>query len=243
MLTSKARQRHNKNLPLYIKNITKVFLFMVFLVVLYNVVETCKQYFPIKSVKVYGVHHLDQQAMQQSLLPLVSKGFFAIRVETIKDDLLKSPWVAKASVQRVWPDKVLITVVEKKPVALWNSDSLISNNGEIFTPDNMDNLEPLPTLVGPEGQQISILEQYKKLNNLLLPLHFKIERLELTPEHCWSVKFDNGMKLSVGYKDVLTRMTHFVKVYPKIIGDRATDVDYVDLRYSNGLAVKWKTIT
>jgi len=40
----------------------------------------------------------------------------------------------------------------------------------------------------------------------------------------------------------LTHISHFVKVYPKIIGERANQVDYVDLRYSNGLAIHWKNI-
>jgi cell division septal protein FtsQ len=31
-----------------------------------------------------------------------------------------------------------------------------------------------------------------------------------------------------------------VKVYPKIVGMHESDVEYIDLRYSNGIAVKWK---
>jgi cell division septal protein FtsQ len=41
----------------------------------------------------------------------------------------------------------------------------------------------------------------------------------------------------------LTRLSHFVKVYPKIIGERAAQVEYIDLRYQDGLAIRWKTIT
>lgn len=65
--------------------------------------------------------------------------------------------------------------------------------------------------------------------------------LELTPGQTWRLTLDNGIKLRVGHKDVLTRLADFVKVYTKIIRDREHDVDYVDLRYGNGLAVRWKT--
>lgn len=242
MLTSRVRKQQKTNLNLYSKIAAKIILFLLFLVTLYFTVEKFKSNFPIKSVKIYGVQHVDQESMQLALTPLVSKGFFAIDVDTIKDRLLKSPWVSNAVVQRIWPDKVMITVVERTPVARWNDGRLLSSNGEIFTPDASSYPNDLPVLVGPDGQHIEMLQYYKKLSSLLTPLRFKISRLELTPELSWNLTFDNGMRLNVGNKDVLTRMGHFVKVYPKIIGDRIADVEYIDLRYANGLAVRWKTV-
>ena len=61
----------------------------------------------------------------------------------------------------------------------------------------------------------------------------------MTSDLSWNMMFNNGIKMHVGYKDVLTRISHFVKVYPKIVGERANDVEYIDLRYSNGMAVRW----
>ncbi len=101
--------------------------------------------------------------------------------------------------------------------------------------------DSLPKFIGPDGEQLHVLEYYNKINQLLEPVHVKIARLELTPYQSWIMTFDNGMKVNIGYKDVLTRIEHFVKVYPKIVGKRASDVEYVDLRYQNGLAVRWKT--
>jgi cell division protein FtsQ len=86
-------------------------------------------------------------------------------------------------------------------------------------------------------------QYYAKMASVLAPLHFRITRLELTPTMTWSITLDNGMKLNVGHKDILTRLDHFVKVYSKIVGDRVAEVDYIDLRYPNGMAVRWKTVT
>ena len=41
----------------------------------------CRDYFPIKTVRIYGVNHVDQQEVQDLLLPLVNQGFFTINVE------------------------------------------------------------------------------------------------------------------------------------------------------------------
>lgn len=199
-------------------------------------------YFPIKNVKVYGGAHLNHEAMQHFLKPYVDRGFFNVNVEAIKDRLMQVAWVSDVSVQRVWPDQVNITVLEKNPIARWNHMSLLSEQGELFIPEEGIASLNLPDLIGPEGEQITVMNDYNQMNSLLKPLHFTITRLELTDDQTWNVTLSNGIKLTMGSKDILTHLTHFVKVYPKIIGSRADDVDYIDLRYSNGLAVKWKTV-
>lgn len=201
------------------------------------------QQFPIRHVKVYGIQHIDQADIRRLLQPLVSKGFFGVQVERVKERLLQNAWVADVSVRRTWPDQVVVSVSERNPIASWNNHGLLSANGELFNPGAKSFPAKLPHFVGPEGEQIHMLRFYAKINNLLAPLHFKITNLELTSYQAWNITLDNGMKVNAGYKDVLTRLSHFVKVYPKIVGERAVYVDYVDLRYPNGLAVRWKTVT
>ncbi len=189
---------------------------------------------------MYGVNHLDQQEIQDMLSPLVSQGFFSINVEYIRDRLLQMPWVSDLYVRRVWPDQIEVTVIERNAVAQWNDTSLLSTGGDLFSPKSK--LIPMIylNLQVQKGQQIIMLQYFKYINRLLLPLHAKISSLELTPDFTWKLKLDNGITLQIGHKDILTRLSHFVKVYPKIIGEHTTDVDYIDLRYSNGVAVRWK---
>lgn len=198
-------------------------------------------YFPIKTVRIYGANQIDHQKLQTMLLPLVDRGFFTINVESIKDRLLQIPWVSDIFVRRVWPDQMDIVVVEKKPMAHWNRQSLLSATGELFSLPHATYLSSLPEFVGPDGKQIIMLQYFNDINRLLMPLHVKIIRLELTPFFSWKLMLDNGMILQIGHKDILTRLTHFVKVYPQIIGDRVKDVEYIDLRYANGIAVRWKS--
>lgn len=201
------------------------------------------QYFPITTVHVYGGEHLDQQQIQTVLTPMVNHGFFAVKVDHIREQLRQMPWVSDIFVRRNWPDQVDITVREKRAVALWNGSALLSDAGEVFTPEPGTYPGGLPRLAGPDGRQIAMLQTYNDMNRLLMPLHVKISQLELTPYFSWKMTLDNGVTLQIGHKDILTRLGHFVKVYPKIIGDRVADVDYIDLRYPNGVAVKWKNMT
>lgn len=201
------------------------------------------RYFPIHNVKIFGVQHLNHEEVQEMITPFVSNGFFKTNIDRIKERVLQLPWVSEVVVRKVWPDLIIVTINEKKPVALWNNTTLLSAAGELFSPPVTTYPADLPQLVGPTGEQIEMVQYYLKMSNVLMPLHFKITRLELTPAMTWSLTLDNGMKLSIGHKDILTRLDHFVKVYPKIVGNRVNDVDYIDLRYPNGMAVRWKSAT
>lgn len=241
MIITQVR-KHYKDFKFSWKLALKLLSFTIFLFVVsftFNQLKT-SHYFPIKEVKVAGLEHVDHQEVQHLLLPLVRKGFFSVDVDVIKERLMHFSWVSEAYVRRIWPNQIVIQIIEKKPIARWNHVSLLTTSGEIFSPVKDSSPQELPVFVGPEGEQMQMLNYYHNMNTLLTPLQFKIAKLELTPTLSWQVTLTNGIKLNMGYKDVLTRIGHFVKVYPKIVGDRSKDVDYVDLRYANGVAVRWK---
>jgi cell division protein FtsQ len=222
------------------------FIFFIFFVVasLYGVEQyRSSSHFPIKVVKVIGAQHINHNVIQHALGMLVNKGFFSVEVEAIKDRLLQISWISNVSVRRVWPDQIWVMITEKNPIARWNAENLLSSAGDIFVPDEGTAPQELPEFIGPEGKQIFMMQYYNKINNLLSPLRFKVARLELTPTNLWNVTLNNGMKLTVDHKEFLTHFSHFVKVYPKIVGERVADIDYVDLRYANGLAIRWKSVT
>jgi cell division protein FtsQ len=198
-------------------------------------------YFPIKSVHVFGANRVDQKSIQETLIPLLNHGFFGINVELIRERLLQQPWVSDIFVRRNWPDQVEIAIVEKHAIAEWNEQTLLSDLGELFIPSKETYPENLPQVVGPNGKQMVMLRYFKEINRLLMPLHAKISYLELTPYLTLKLRLDNGITMQLGHKDILTRLGHFVKVYPKIVGDKAASIDTIDLRYPNGVAVAWKS--
>ena len=243
MTMSRVGKHYGVNFPW--KTLVKFIFFTLFLLCAswsYNKSKNV-EFFPVANVKIFGGQHVEHQVVQTLVEPLVNKGFFNIEIDKIKSRLLQLPWVAQVVVQRIWPNQVVVAIGEKKAVALWNNASVLSSTGELFSPPPDSIPAHLPELIGPGGEQLLMAQYYNRINAVLTPLHFKIARLELTPSMTWSLLLDNGIKMSIGHKDVLTRLDHFVKVYARIVGNRVAEVDYIDLRYPNGLAVRWKSVT
>ncbi|MDX1901417.1 MAG: cell division protein FtsQ/DivIB [Gammaproteobacteria bacterium] len=199
--------------------------------------------FPVRHVTVTGARHIEHQTLQHLLLPGLTRGFFVVHPAQLRESILQFPWVADVSVVRSWPDEVFIAISEYQPVASWNANKLLSTSGEVFSPDKQTFPTGLPRFLGPEGTQVTVLEYYRQISKLLEPLGIKMTSLELTPWHSWNMVLENGIRVNVGYKDILTRIGHFVKVYDDVVGARAKNVDYVDLRYPDGFAVRWKAIS
>ncbi len=72
------------------------------------------------------------------------------------------PWVSDIYVRRNWPDQVEVTVVEKNAVALWNESTLLSEAGELFTPEAETYPANLPQLSGPDGKQVDMLKDISR---------------------------------------------------------------------------------
>lgn len=203
---------------------------------------TTPQTFPITQVNIEGAHHINHDMLQRILFPLVDKGFFSIDIQAIQERLFSLPWIANVSVRRIWPDQVQIILVEKKPIARWNNGLLLSANGDLFSMNlkTQDEIHSLPQFIGPDGQQMEVLKTYTLLASALKKIDSSMTRFAFTPSQSWEITLSNGIKLIIDNQDVLTHINYFVKVYSKIDKNRLENIDYIDLRYSNGFAIHWK---
>jgi cell division protein FtsQ len=196
--------------------------------------------FPVRIVKVQAAYqHVNREILQQVILPYVNGGFFNMNTAKLEQQLKQVPWVADAGVQRVWPDKVVINITEHKPVARYGDHQLINEKGQIFTPPAAEMVENLPFLNGSPEQTQQLWQDYQELNAAIAPLKLSIQSLTIDDRQTLSLVLNNGTKVLLGQTQALPRMQRFVKVYHKIFTSPEMQAISIDLRYENGLTVKW----
>ena len=198
------------------------------------------QIMPIKSVQIAGNFvHLSPAELEKKAANIIRDGFITVNVAGIKRDLLQEEWISEVAVRRVWPDSLMIFVTEHEPVALWGSNALISNEASIFSPPQASFPPGLPFLSGPQGSEEMVLKKYEFLKTELKRRDMEIEMLVLTERRAWQFKLVDGPVVLLGRKDVEDRFKRFFSYAIPYQADRLLQAKSIDMRYTNGFAVKW----
>lgn len=196
---------------------------------------------PVRNVRIEGeFRRLSPDKLQSIVIDTVRGGFFNVNVDEIKKVLLNDQWVQQVTVRRIWPDSLTVQVSEQIAVARWGEQGLINGYGEYFSPDPDTYPNGLPVLEGPENTYILMLEQYHLLQNILKRSGLVISSLSLNERRSWTVRLSNGPLLVLGKKNAEGRMKRFAIYLGDELKVDLSDIERVDLRYTNGFSVGWK---
>lgn len=222
-----------------------IIMLMVVVIVIavagYWVVQN-KDLLPVNKIQVVSkLKHVGQGELQNIIAPMVDRGLLGADVEQIRIDLEQIAWVDSADVRIVWPDGIRIQIKEQVPIARWGSAALLNARGEVFTPKlEKDEFDNLAQLNGPKGQQRKVIDQYLLFREVLQSRGIQVATITLDDRRSWSITTGQGVKLRFGKGEIQSKMSRFVKGYDKKLAGQFGQVVYVDLRYTNGFAVKMK---
>jgi cell division protein FtsQ len=196
---------------------------------------------PVSRVVFTGnLKHVDRKEMVAKVQPMLAgAGFMTVDIAAIRATLREIPWIASVSVARSWPDQLVVAVTEQDPIARWGEDGLLSRSGDVFRPQPLLNVGELPALFGPDALARDVVSHYAELSDLLAAQGLKLASLGTDDRGSWRAELQGGVVLRLGSGDVLKKMQRFLRIYRGDLGAQFTRVHYVDLRYSNGLAVGW----
>jgi cell division protein FtsQ len=196
---------------------------------------------PIKYVRTEGVfQYLAKDEVKAVLQPLVLTGFFDADMQAIHLAVSTLPWVDNVTVKRIWPDAIDIKVHEKKPFVRWGKDSLITEQGVIFTPKNIDQFQKLTVVTGPELQQVKVLEIMKGIKTALADQSMELAEFSVNNRGAWKIKLATGLEILLGRNEQLKKLQRFLKTLTVLKQEQVEQIAIVDLRYPNGYAVSWK---
>ena len=189
---------------------------------------------PIRQVRIEGeFSQLSTSRLQTLVKDKVRGGFFNIDVTEVREAVLTEPWVHHVSVHRVWPDSLRVSVNEQVAIASWKNESLLNENGELFNPDMGSLPDSLPLLEGPVGTAKVLLDKYKQINKLLLI------QLQLNERRSWTFILNNNLRVIIGRSDFDDRIIKFIQFVPTLLKTRLPQIEEIDMRYTNGFAVRW----
>lgn len=192
--------------------------------------------FPLREVKVNGeLQHVTREQVQFIVTRALKGNFFTLDLNKTRRTFEKLPWVRNVNVRRRWPDRLEVTLEEHQALARWGSTALVNSHGELFEAASD---QTLPVFSGPADGVVEVTSQYQVFRQQLAAIGRQPVAVSLSPRRAWQVKLDDGLVVELGREQVEARLEKFVRVYDRTLGRLKQPVNYVDLRYPNGFAVR-----
>ncbi len=210
--------------------------------------------FTLRAIHVAGdVGRNSVATIRVNALPKMRGNFFTTDLQADKRAFEAVPWVRRAVVQRVWPNRLSVQLEEHQPAALWRgsgaaSEQLVNTLGEVFDA-NLGDVEDdsLPVLEGPAGSSAVMLAMLARLQPVFTRLaDGHIELLRLSGRGSWRAELDSGAKVELGRgsaDELAARADHFVGTLPQLTQAYQAPLVYADLRHRDGYAVRLRGVT
>ncbi|HLQ11743.1 MAG TPA: cell division protein FtsQ/DivIB [Steroidobacteraceae bacterium] len=198
---------------------------------------------PIEHIQVEGqFQHLTALDVEKAVREqLHGAGLLGVHLDEVRRSLRMLPWVDAATVQRSWPRGLLVRVTEQQAVARWNESDLVNVRGDRFASNARFVPPELPQLSGPNGSAAEVVRRFQALQVGVVEAGLRLAALRLDARGAWELQLDNGVVVRIGRKQVDERCARFLAVALRMISQRAADIAYVDMRYTNGFAIGWRS--
>lgn len=197
---------------------------------------------PIEHIQVEGqFQHLSALDVERAVrAQLHGAGLLSVRLDDVRRSLRLLPWVETATVQRSWPRSLVVRVTEQQAVARWNDTDLVNARGDRFASGAHFVPPELAQLSGPNGSAAEVVQRFLALQGRVVEAGLRLVALRLDARGAWELQLDNGVVVRIGRRQVEDRWARFLAVALRMISQRAADIAYVDMRYSNGFAIGWR---
>ena len=232
-----------------------VFAFLAVLALLATAAVAVAQLplFQLRAVRVEGdVTRNSLQTIRANAMPRIFGTYLTVDLAAAKAAFEAVPWVRRAVVKRVFPNRLVVQLEEHQPAAFWSEgeDRLVNTFGEVFqaNPGDVEG-EELPTLQGPADTAARMLAMQQRLAPVLAVLDQRIETLELSVRGSWRATLDGGAVIEIGraqgeaeQDELAERTRRFVASLPELTRRFQAPVLYADLRHRDGYALRLKNV-
>jgi len=187
--------------------------------------------------------YVNRDDIAQYMKGMIGRSFIGESINTIRQDVNAMVWVDSVSLSRQWPEKLVISLTEQKPIARWGSQGFVNVRGELVTTTDTKNINHLPELnsqsesnSGENNNDVfEVMQQYHTLAQVFSKQGMSIKDLHKDKRDAWKVELVNGWKVMLGRSDLLKKVERLTYL---IENDLLNNIAVIDLRYNNGVSIK-----
>jgi len=194
--------------------------------------------FRITSVVINGRKQLSQDEILAVGGVSGRSSLLFLDADDVRDKLKANPWIADATVLKLYPGQLMIEITERKAFALWQEAgrlSVIADDGALLEPYVSRRFLSLPLVVGKGADTqardfLALLARYPQVNSVTKAAIYVGERR-------WNLRLKDGLDIRLPEQDVgnalaaLSKLDKDEKLFSK-------DIVAIDMRLPDRLVVQ-----
>jgi cell division protein FtsQ len=194
--------------------------------------------FRIVSVALAGQHHVSREEVLAVAGVTGNTSLLFLDVEQTRERLKTDPWIADATVLKLYPGELQIGIKEREAFALWQKDgqvSVIADDGTVLEPYVSPRLIELPLVVGRGAETrakefLALLDRYPALRAF-------VRATVLVGERRWNLRLNNGIDVRLPETDIAPALERLVAL-DKEKNLITRDIVAIDLRLPDRVTVR-----
>jgi cell division protein FtsQ len=158
--------------------------------------------FNIRDVSIAGRRQLSETEVLAAAGVTARTSLLFLDVDAARNLLKANPWIAEATVQKFYPGRLQVEIVERDAFALWQREgkiAVISVDGTTLGPFADRRLAALPFVVGPGAEKkardfLAVLARYPAIRD-------QVRASILVADRRWNLKLKNGIDVRLPETD------------------------------------------
>jgi cell division protein FtsQ len=192
----------------------------------------------LQTVEVHGRGETRQADIVAALGAPRGAPLLGLEIEAMRERLIALPWIVSAEIERRYPDRLLVTVKEAEPMALWQRNQklfLVSRSGKVIETGDLGKYSRLLVIVGDSAP-----ERADALFDLLArepQLKDRVTAAVFVGKRRWNLRFDNGVDVKLPEENPAAAWSRLAGLQQQH-GLLEKDVRIIDLRLPDQVVVR-----
>ncbi len=199
--------------------------------------------FDFHRIDIVGeLRHVSRAEIRTAIAGHLAGTFFTLRLGQARAAFEAIPWVASASVRRVWPDRLVVRLVERHALGVWSDGRVLSEDGLLFdgNPAEAELDGAQIEFAGPPRFAAEAAGRLRAFSAALAAVPTTVAALEISDRASWTLRTPGGQRFELGRDEppgsVQARLDAVVAAYPTVLAQLGGPPRRIDARYDNGFA-------
>jgi cell division protein FtsQ len=194
--------------------------------------------FRIAAVALSGQKEVSREEVLATAGVTGRSSLLFLDVDGARRRLRANPWIADATLLKLYPDRLQISITEREAFALWQKDgrvAVIAADGTVLEPFVAYRFAGLPLVVGRGAhvkakEFLALLERFPQVREV-------VRASVLVAERRWNLRLKNGIDVRLPESDVERALTTLVQLDrdKKLV---SRDIAAIDLRLPDRVTVR-----